>query len=712
MEQLAEHSFSNLISMELHCTSSSGSEDDTGCAAPAEVKLQQVTASPLPRRRQSEPQVATTNTRPDCTAAVKLKEFWGRATSDVWRFFRFEVDQNGCYIDKKLAVCLECKKRIKYCGNTTNLAHHLYKKHYILRQGQNPPEQPNTFPVNVHSASPGGAKFQVRKNEKLPVDSLKLRNVTDALSKFFYKELCPLSILDSHSFRELCHALDPDFGLPHQHYFISNVLTPLYENEVLHLKESVSAAKWHCISFEIWQSYQSETSVTVTCHFINDDWHLNSSCLQTFSLRSPNSGDLVQELKVLVEEWNLNSPVVVFDPRHGFVNEAVKFLKWVPMPCLGHSLNSAIRKALNLPRVAKLLDSVRNVIAFVQKRRDAAEILEEKQQLSQSLSANLRMDNDSWSSTLDVLEKFIEQERSLCAVLVASPSDRHLIPSEKMMSEIRNLVEILQPYKMATVHLSSAQYPSSSTSSILFPVLEKLRSSFIKSPTSVDFGQCLKSAIQEELTAYYQEETLQQFMLISSAMDPRVKSLSFLSQAKREQVFNEVKLEARNFRSREITAEGSEQIETLVNIKREIIEPHEVSWVNFSSSSATMLQTHADKYRMSPPAKKSKTDDFGSWLGDIVLTSDENPEQIDNELQRYRIERDFSLSSNPMEWWRVYSGTYPHLSCIARKYLCVPATSEPPDRVFSLTSNATHAKWACLDSSTRNMMIFLNQNLK
>ncbi|KAK3580151.1 hypothetical protein CHS0354_013432 [Potamilus streckersoni] len=711
MEQEVEHGFSNLSSMEMHCTSSSGSDDDTGCPAAAEQKDHQVTASPLPRRRLSEPQVAST--RSDSMAAVKLKEFWGRATSDVWRFFRFEVDQNGCYIDKKLAVCLECRKRIKYCGNTTNLAHHLYKKHYILRQGQNPPEQSNTFPVNVHSGSPGGTKFQVRKNEKLPVDSSKLRKVTDALTKFFYKELCPLNILDSNNFRELCHALDPGFGLPHQHYFISNVLTPLYENEVVHLKESVSAAKWHCISLEIWQSYQSETSVTVTCHFINDDWHLISSCLQTFSLLSKKCGCLVQELKCLVEEWNLNIPVVVFDPRHGFVTEAVKLLKWVPMPCLGHSLNSAIRKALNLPRVANLLDSVRNVVAFVQGRGDAAEILEEKPQLSQSLSANLQMDNDSvWSSTLDILEKFIKEERTLCAVLVASPSDRHLIPSEKMMSEIRNLVEILQPYKMATVHLSSAQYPSSSTSSILFPVLEKLRSSFVKSPTSIDFGQCLKSAIQEELTAYYQEETMQQFMLISSAMDPRVKSLSFLSQAKREQVFNEVKLEARNFRSRELTAEGSEQTETAVNIKREIVEPDEVNWMNFSSSPATVSQAHADRYRMSPPAKKLKPDDFGSWLGDIVLTSDENPEQIDNELQRYRIERDFSLSSNPMEWWRVYSGTYPHLSCLARKYLCVPATSEPPDRVFSLTSNAIHAKWACLDSSTRNMMIFLNQNLK
>jgi hypothetical protein len=38
---------------------------------------------------------------------------------------------------------------------------------------------------------------------------------------------------------------------------------------------------------------------------------------------------------------------------------------------------------------------------------------------------------------------------------------------------------------------------------------------------------------------------------------------------------------------------------------------------------------------------------------------------------------------NPLLWWKKNERKYPHLAAVARRYLCVPATSAPSERVFS-----------------------------
>ena len=54
--------------------------------------------------------------------------------------------------------------------------------------------------------------------------------------------------------------------------------------------------------------------------------------------------------------------------------------------------------------------------------------------------------------------------------------------------------------------------------------------------------------------------------------------------------------------------------------------------------------------------------------------------------------------SNPLDWWRVHETDYPYLAKLAIKYLAIPATSAPSERVFS-TAGLTIAKdRACLDS--------------
>ena len=54
---------------------------------------------------------------------------------------------------------------------------------------------------------------------------------------------------------------------------------------------------------------------------------------------------------------------------------------------------------------------------------------------------------------------------------------------------------------------------------------------------------------------------------------------------------------------------------------------------------------------------------------------------------------------------------YPTLSKMARKYLALPATSTPSERVFSIAGSIVIKKRACLLPENVNMLVFLYENL-
>ena len=40
-------------------------------------------------------------------------------------------------------------------------------------------------------------------------------------------------------------------------------------------------------------------------------------------------------------------------------------------------------------------------------------------------------------------------------------------------------------------------------------------------------------------------------------------------------------------------------------------------------------------------------------------------------------------ANSPIDWWKMYDGQFPPIAKLARKYLAIPASSAPSERVFS-----------------------------
>lgn len=85
-------------------------------------------------------------------------------------------------------------------------------------------------------------------------------------------------------------------------------------------------------------------------------------------------------------------------------------------------------------------------------------------------------------------------------------------------------------------------------------------------------------------------------------------------------------------------------------------------------------------------------------------------EQVHKELQIYKRLPGITSGQDPVAWWWSKRDTLPNLSALSEKYLCVPASSTPSERVFSCAGHAISQERCRIAPEKANMIIFLQKN--
>ncbi|XP_065645597.1 E3 SUMO-protein ligase ZBED1-like [Hydra vulgaris] len=86
---------------------------------------------------------------------------------------------------------------------------------------------------------------------------------------------------------------------------------------------------------------------------------------------------------------------------------------------------------------------------------------------------------------------------------------------------------------------------------------------------------------------------------------------------------------------------------------------------------------------------------------------DEVDSPKEDELSRYRKEPCAKMDSDPLQWWNLHQGSYPRLATIAKKYLLVPATTVPCERLFSTAGFIADKHRSSLLPDSLNMLLCL-----
>lgn len=133
----------------------------------------------------------------------------------------------------------------------------------------------------------------------------------------------------------------------------------------------------------------------------------------------------------------------------------------------------------------------------------------------------------------------------------------------------------------------------------------------------------------------------------------------------------------------------------------------EVSSVTAATTTTTQL----------PCPMESDAGGLASILGDVIYVREDttqiksNMERAQSEMESFKTEAHIPMTSDPLVWWRDNQWHYPLLSNLARRRLCIPATSVPSERVFSTAGDIITAQRAALSPDNLDMLIFLKKNI-
>ena len=89
---------------------------------------------------------------------------------------------------------------------------------------------------------------------------------------------------------------------------------------------------------------------------------------------------------------------------------------------------------------------------------------------------------------------------------------------------------------------------------------------------------------------------------------------------------------------------------------------------------------------ISPPAKKVKTDDFFCFLPRGTPKRKRYMSGSTQCIDTYIGEECDTSDANPLLYWKENENKFPILAKLATKYLSVPASSAPVERLFSIAS--------------------------
>ncbi|KAJ8346612.1 hypothetical protein SKAU_G00280130 [Synaphobranchus kaupii] len=185
------------------------------------------------------------------------------------------------------------------------------------------------------------------------------------------KDMMPISTVDGEGFRELINFLEPGYRIPSR-----------------------------------------ETYITVTCHYIEQDWQVKSTVLLTESMFVRNTADnLAEKPNEAVESWGLTGRVIdcVHDNARNIVsaNNPTR-VSWHSVPCVVHTLQLAVNVEL-----AAYLNRVTAAAGRLEKHFNhstpATKVLEAKQQQMQLPPHRfIQSCKTRWNSVCDMFGRLVE----------------------------------------------------------------------------------------------------------------------------------------------------------------------------------------------------------------------------------------------------------------------------------------------------------------
>ncbi|XP_078575681.1 E3 SUMO-protein ligase ZBED1-like [Branchiostoma floridae x Branchiostoma japonicum] len=647
------------------------------------------------------------------------------------------------------AKCKHCNAVVKCSGGTTNLSKHLRRNHKIetsphqasavvasmftgqpkgnTQQNvsckpppastsltrQDAPTLPSLGSYTALSDSDRGANtaaaasssscappvrvtpFSLAKQAQLPAE--RKYRITGRIAHYMVKSLRPYSTVEDPYFRALMKELNPLYDPPNRACVAERIIPEMYSAALERLKSELKEVELAALTGDGWTARTADHYLTITAHYLDKDWELQVKVLQTLKAEDSQTGDnIAREIAQCLEEFGLAGKVEVMttDNARAMVNAISKAGIGLSLGCFAHTLNLALQKVMNISSVQSMLGMMRPAITYFKNSYMGKIVFKEKQEALDRPRHSLLLDcKTRWNSSYAMVARFIEQYP---AIVAASMDDR--IKTKDSFKKLQRCKDediakmeafatvMFKPFQI-TEAMSAERRP---TSGQVLPMMDKLRSHLCNHDANdTAFTKKIKAVIWEDLDTRYQNLEVSNFFEEASALDPRFKS----------QATGEV--------WERLTDKIVAATEQRIQIKT---EPEE------GASQEGQAQGSVEEDATPPKQRKlTPMEDLFKEEDDEVMVTHEEPPlpvrvRVDHEIQKYKSLPRLLSTGDIVAFWKGKQDELPLLTMHARKYLIVPGTSVPSERVFSTAGDIVKAERACLDPNNVNMLLFLKKN--
>ncbi|CAM4690642.1 unnamed protein product [Lepidochelys olivacea] len=571
----------------------------------------------------------------------------GRAQSRYWTFFGFQGDACGRILDKTKIICKLCGVRLSYSGNTTNLRQHLVYKH---RREYNQ--------LVGAPAPPKGAP---------PPPTAALGRTTRAVADFLVWDLMPLEVVEGEGFGQMLNALEPGYKPPAAAFLARTLLRERHLQGQAKVTELVRGLPHCALSLDLWPHSPGLSYLTLTLHYVDDTFE---ACTRVLCSRpvpeEPSPESLAGALGWAAEEWGVReSGAYAMGPHGPAARQAAAALGWQALPCVGQALEGATEAVLGLPPIRSALERCRRLAAWALAGPGRAE-----EPLLRAQLKRLLRDGAQWQSAHGLLQGLLEQAEALAGL--GPEGEPALRPQD--WAALQDAADVLKPLAVAASTFTKEPFAGLS---LVKPVLTSLLYKHLATGEwDSELARAAKGAAHRELSRRYAEPGVERALNLACALDPRFRSLDFLSQPDRAETLRLLTLEA----ARLAEAPG------------------------------------ASPAPPPPPPKQPRQDSAIEYLlGDLCggrggAGAGSVQQRAEQESASFQTAGASSLGQEPLQWWKTHHAQYPLLARAARQLLCVPATAAPAAWLFGEAGQAVYKKRAALAPEHVDMMVFLHGN--
>ena len=210
--------------------------------------------------------------------------------------------------------------------------------------------------------------------------SSRKQQLTSHITRSLVTDCLPIGTIEGPGFQNLIKLLDPNFEFQSASQFRTQLIPSLQQEERQRILSALHGVEYCSLTLDVWKSREADLNyVGVACHFVNNDWVVDSRYLATLELTNgQDSDDLTRRLQKLMSEWKLAIRWAVTGstaPEHsdlplGFIHNALTAVNLPDVACLASALQHAANKAMQVPAVETAIKRVRALISHIQRTPD------------------------------------------------------------------------------------------------------------------------------------------------------------------------------------------------------------------------------------------------------------------------------------------------------------------------------------------------------